>query len=626
MKPIRPVRPRGLRHKAGQSIVIIALTGTLLIGGVGLAVDVGMGYLYSVAAERAAAAAALSGVIFMPDQWDSTQAVPLGSRNDAKDRAIDEAKRNGFANGDPVTGTVVTPAQVPGHGNQLRVTVSRTVPVFFMVLFGFSSYKVTRTATAAYLPPISLGQPGSQIGSALGQLGKSGFFYLRTEGWRTDRGQGDAYTPNPMGGSAGPSNDVHAISYQNGTEPRDTTVSDRGGYNFRVTIPSGGPGGVLQVYNAAFSPDGTGGSANFCDNNNSDPTLRSCSILGNNWFHEDDGGPFDFNNATNYSAMRYSLYRVNNVFIRSSDVLLSQMTVYPIDARRWNQSSAQYKVMGSPTGGPPIGTTIDQQYAGNTPTNMFVYHNWADIASYTGPQDNQRVVLRIVNLPSYMASGALVPGTYRVRVDTLDNNGAVSGSGSNATAHKGYALRVVNGDPGRTTCATCTLAGWNDMAFFTPFDAGPGGSFTMKLFQLPPEYAGLTVSIDIWDVGDISSSSGQVIINILDPNGTLASSPQGVNIYDLGTQRSNLAAGTYTVWGSAATGNTVASFVAQDTSTGQTADNRWIHLELPIPSSYNPPPGNYWWSMQYQTGAGTVAVDTVTVSVGLKGGPVHLIS
>jgi hypothetical protein len=29
--------------------------------------------------------------------------------------------------------------------------------------------------------------------------------------------------------------------------------------------------------------------------------------------------------------------------------------------------------------------------------------------------------------------------------------------------------------------------------------------------------------------------------------------------------------------------------------------------------------------MQYVTGAGTIAVDTVTVAVGLKGGPVHLL-
>jgi hypothetical protein len=614
-------RPR-FRGRAGQSIVIIALTGTLLIGGVGLAVDVAIGYLYSVAAERAAAAAALSGVIFMPDQWSNAQAVPVGSRNDATDRAVDEAKRNGFTNGDPATGTTVTPYQVAGHPNQLKVAVSRNVPVFFMELFGFGTYRVTRSATAAYLPPISLGQPGSQMGTPLSELGRSGYFYLRTEGWLTDRGQGDAYTPNPMGGSSGASDDVHSISYQNGTEPRDITVSDRGGYNFRVTIPSGGPGGVIQVYNAAFAPDGTRGAANFCDNNSSNPAARTCSIGGNNWFHEDDYGPINYDNPANYSAMRYSLYRVNNVFIRSSDVLLSQLTVYPIDARNWNQGSNQYRAMN----GSSPGSTFSQQYSGSTPTNMFIYHNWVDVATYTGPQDNGMVSLRTTpSLSSYLVGGALVGGTYRVRVDTLDNNGAVSVAGSQATAHKGYALRVVNGDPGRTACSNCTFSGWNDMAFFTPFDAGPGGSFAMPLFQLTPDYAGLTVSIDIWDVGDISSSSGQVIINILDPSGAVASSPQGVNIYDLGPQRSNLASGNYTVWASGATGNTVATFVAQDTSTGQTADNRWIHLELPIPSTYNPPPGNYWWSMQYVTGAGTIAVDTVTVSIGLKGGPVHLV-
>jgi hypothetical protein len=44
-----------------------------------------------------------------------------------------------------------------------------------------------------------------------------------------------------------------------------------------------------------------------------------------------------------------------------------------------------------------------------------------------------------------------------------------------------------------------------------------------------------------------------------------------------------------------------------------------------VPANYNPAPGNDWWSMQYVTGSGTVAVDTVTVAVGLKGGPLHLL-
>ena len=612
-----------LRGKSGQAIVLLALSGTLLIGGMGIAVDLAVGYLYSVAAERAAAAAALSGVVFMPNQFGSAQAVPLGSRNDASDRAIDEARRNGFDTADTANGVVVAPAAVPGHPNQFKVTVGRRAPLFFMQLFGFTPYLVTRSAIAAYLPPISLGQPGSQTGSSLGDLGRTRFFFMREEGWITDRTQGDAYTPDPAGGSTGNSNDVHQLSYVNGSEPKDTTVSDRGGYDFRITVPSGGQGGVVQVYNAAFSPDGTGkNSANYCDNNNQNPAARTCANPGptnNNWFHEDDGGPFSYGNAANYSAMRYTLYHVNNAFIRANDELLSQLTVYPIDARNWNAASNQYTIMG----GPNQGKQVTQQYSGGLPTNMFIYHNWVDVTSYSGANDGGLVSLRTTpSLANYLMGGALVPGTYRLRVDSLDNN-ANSFTGSQTGGHKGYAVRAVNGDVNRTTCSTCQVSSWNEICFFTPFDAGPGGNFSMNLFELTPDYAGLTVSVDIWDVGDISSSTGYVQINILDPTGNDVF-PGGVNVYDLGPQRSNLTTGNYSVLASAP-GNTAASFVATDTSKSITRNGHWVHVEIPVPSNYNPAPGSDWWSMQYITGANTVAVDTVTVAVGLKGGPVHLL-
>jgi hypothetical protein len=611
----QPLPSRRLRGKAGQAIVLLALTGTLMIGGVGTAVDLAVGYMYSIAAERAAAAAALSGVVFMPNQFDGTKAVPTGSRNDATDRALDEARRNGFDTADTLNGVVVVAAAVPGHPNQLRVTVGKLAPVFFMQIFGFRQYVVARTAVAAYLPPISLGQPGSQMGSSLGDLGKTRFYFTRTEAWGTGRTQGDAYTPTPAG-----STDVHQLSYTNGTEPKDTSVADRGGYDYRLIIPSGGSG-VVQVYNGAFSPDGTGGSANFCDNNNQNPAARSCSVGGNNWFHEDDQGPFNFGTDTNYSAMRYTLYRVNNNFIRSNDELLSQLTVFPIDARNWSAATKQYLIMG----GPKEGKTVDQNYAGGLPTNMLIYHNWVDVTSYSGQNDGGLVNLQTTPaLDNYLIGGALAPGTYRLRVDTMDHN-ATTFTDPNAGAHKGYAVRAVNGDINRTTCTTCEVAGWNEICFFTPFDAGPGGNFSMSLFQLTPDYAGLTVAIDIFDVGDISSSSGKVVINILDPSGAVASSAQGINIYDLGVQRSNLASGQYAVIASAQNGNTKASFVATDTSNGTTRNGHWVHVELPVPSNYNPPSGQYWWSMQYVTGPGTVAVDTVTVAVGLKGGPVHLL-
>ena len=602
-----------LRGKAGQAIVLLALTGTLLIGGLGIAVDLAVGYMYSIAAERAAAAAALSGVIFMPDQFTSVQALPLGSRNDATDRAIDEAKRNGFDPADTANNVVVTPSAVPGKPNELRVLVGRDAPVFFMEIFGFKPYRVTRIVVAAYIPPISLGQPGNQLGSTVSQLGSgSSYYFMRTEGWATDRQQGDAYTPNPNGGALGASTDVHSISYAAGSEPRDSTLSDRGGYNYRITIPS--IGGLVQIYNAAFSPDGS----NYCENDNSNPAARTCNPnRGNYHLHEDDGGPFNYGTLDNYAAMRYTLYRVTNNFIRSGDVLLAQLTVLPIDARNYAAASNQYKNVNS-------GATITQLYSGSSPTNMLVYHNWVDPTSYAGAQDGGLVSLRTTpDLATYTAGGSLVQGTYRLRVDTLNYNATIPAGGSQAGAHKAYAVRAVNADPNRTPCGTCTVAAWNDMAFYTPISIGAGGNFAIKLFQLGPEYAGLTVDIDIYDPGDISSSNGRVVLNILDPTGAVATSPQGVNIYDLGVQRSNLTSGQYTSIVPA--GNTSASFVATDTSNGTTRNGHWVHIELPVPANYNPAPGNDWWSMQYVTGPNTTATDTVTVAVGLRGGPVHLL-
>lgn len=606
-----------LRGQGGQAIVLLALTGTLMIGGVGIAVDLAVGYMYSIAAERAAAAAALSGVEFMPDQFAPASATPVGSRNDATDRAVDEARRNGFDIADLANGMSVQAAAVPGHANQLKVTVARNTPVFFMQLFGFSTYRVVRTAIAAYLPPISLGQPGSQLGGTVSSLGGANQFFMRTEGWATDRSQGDAFTPNPSGSAMGASSDVHQISAVNGAELTDATLTNRGGYNFRVVIPSGGSGGVVQVYNAAFAPD----ASNYCENDNITASARTCNALrGNYHMHEDDGGPFGYGTNANYAAMRYTLYLVKNTFIRTTDIMCSQMTVLPIDARNYAQASNQYRNINT-------GANITQLYSGTAPSNMLIYHNWVDVANYTGGQDGGLVSLRQPNLSGSCGAvgGILQPGTYRLRVDTLNSDGSLSATGSQAGAHKGYAVRVVNGDAQRSACSTCALAAWDDMAIYTPISIGNGGQFAVKLFQLRPEYAGLTVNIDIFDPGDLSSTNGKVILNILDPSGAVASSPQGVNIYDLGVQRSNLSTGAYSVIASAQNGNTQASFVATDTSNGTSRNGHWAHMELTIPSTYNPQPGQDWWSLQYLTGPNTTAVDTLTVAVGLRGGPVHLV-
>jgi hypothetical protein len=606
-------RPRANR---GQAIVLMALMLMfVLAGGVGLGVDALIGYVQSLSAERAAAAAALAGVVYMPNQFNSP---PL---NNASEKAIAISKQNGFDTADVANGVTVDPERVPIAGsnppayyaNKFQVTVTRRVQVYFMQLLGFSTYQVSRTAIATYLPPITLGQPGGQIGASTSQLGTANnYYFMRTEGWGVDRQQGDAFTPNPAyefnAPLNPPSTDVHQISTAQGSEPADATLPNRGGYNYLITIPAGG--GYIQVYNAAFAPDGgpngSSGPHNNCDNIK--PMV--CSSGGSYYLHEEDSIT-DFTNKQLFSANRYTLFSVTNQFIRASDVKLTQTTVYPIDATNWNANPPKYKNVNT-------GAIVTQTYDGlGNPTNMSIYHSWMDVPTYFGTNDNGLVSLNQYGNPgSYLTGGMLVGGTYRLRVDNLDHDGTIS-SGSINASHKAYAVRVL--DSNRNLCMACSLGAWNDMSWYTPIATQ---TFKLPLFQLPPYYAGKTVTVDIWDPGDISGA-GNVYIDVIDPvTNAIATSATGVKIYDLGVQRSN--PGTLI----SAPGNTQATVLATSNNTVY-YNGHWLHFEIPVSSTWNPGnnPANWWWSLQYRTNLnnGSVAIDTVTVAVGMKGNPAHLL-
>ena len=622
-----------LRNQGGQAIVIVAAAIVALIGAAGLGIDGAEAYFYASAAERAAEAAALSGVVFMPNQFSS-----CCGGNDATDRAIAEARRNGFDTADAADNVqvVVARTNVP---NQLQVTVSRDVKTFLMGVFGIGTIHISKTAVAGYLSPLNLGQPGSQIGSTVSQLGSgNNYYFMRMEGWNNPRSEGDAYTPNPGSGSP-PSTDVHDISLQAGDEyvepgTSPKTLPDRGGYNYQVYLPNGGQ---ILVYNAAFAPDGNPASVNakhnFCENLGP-PAGPVCNTAGSNYYlHEDDSSFSWSGGKTQFSAMRYTVFQVNNVFVRADDTELSQVTVMPIDASNWNQSGNQYVNVNT-------GNKITQAYApSGQPSNMAIYHSWINIGTYAGTNDRSpsdgpgQGLVRWT--PGYgPQSGDLPPGLYRLRVDELSYDGTLPPGGSKA--HKAIAVKVLG--PNGTNCNTgpnpCTIGGWSDMALYTPVQ---GTTFTIPIFQLPPTYAGQTIDVDIFDPGDINANGGSATLNILDPSGAVvASGSTPITIYDLGTDRAN---GNGTVTAACKLASPVsnppcvltsggnASFIANNSGTDY-FNGQWVRVEIPVSSTYNPsgPPSSWYWSLQYATTKSVTATDTITLKVGLKGVPAHLLS
>ena len=623
-----PYRKPWIKSQTGQAIVLIAFMMVALIAGVGLAVDAGVGYYYNTSAERAAAAAALAGVIFMPAQFGGAQknlpdsSIPLGAGNDASDRAVNEARRNGFDITDVGHNVVVEPAPVPGFTNKLQVTVSRTAPTFFMSMFGIPSFKVQRVAIATYLPPLTLGQPGNQIGSTISQLGAAGtnnFYFMRYEGWSTPRGQGDPFTPDP---SPAGSNDVHQISSQKGVDTADPSLPTRGGENYLITIPAGG--GSIQVYNAIYGPDDGSGSRgrNICENHRQGSpaaAIGPCNANSQYYYHEEDGA--NFSDPTTFNTTEYTLFKVNSYFIRGSDTKLDQFKVMPINASNWAGANQQYTEMFDGNS-----TKITQTYdAAGNPTNMLTYHNWVDVATYTGANDGNTVRWTAGYGPQ-PGGYKLPPGSYRLRVDSL-NNAGVNGSadppgGNPGQAHKGYSVRVV--DSTGAACASCSIGAWNDMTLFTPIDAS-SGSFSIYAFQIPPDYAGQTVTIDIYDTGDITA--GTLDLYLVDTNNNVArpTAPATVSVHNLGSSRSTLPGPGNVV--NPPLSDPTQAFAEPTTSGTKHFDGMWLHFEVPIPNNYNPGanPNNWWWKMKYLiTPAGT-ANDTFAMAIGLKGDPAHLL-
>jgi hypothetical protein len=542
------------------------------------------------------------------------------------DRALAESGRNGFTTGSPSlsggsyvatnSGTHVTvTVSKTSSSQQLQVTVAQDIPTYFLGAFGISTIHVSRTAVAGYLAPIPLGQPGARLGSTASELGTpstNDYYFLRTEGWSTPKSEGDAYTPNPNGSS-----DVHNISGTNGNEVTDSTLPARGGYNYQVFLPRGGQ---IQVYNAVFGPERT---HNNCENMKAP---RTCNTHGTNYFmHEDDS--FNWSaGAGEYSAMRYTVFSVSNLFLHSSDVKVSQMTVFPIDASNW--SNGQYTDVVH-------GGTITQTFdSSGNPSNMAIYHSWVPITTYNGSNDKaSSTATPVVQWNTGPLTGDLPPGTYRLRIDTLNNDGSLPPGATHA--HKGFALRLLG--PQGVQCDTgsdpCVVGAWDDMAIYTPVS---GTSFTIPLFQMPPSYAGQTVDVDIYDPGDLNGNGGTASMSIIDASTGSTATGSGITIYDLGGSRVDPPSSPPGCsMGSPVTNppcvvpsGSQASFPLLNSSGQAYFNGQWVRVEIPVAATYNPTgsPSSWYWQLRYSTTASVQAVDTITVTVSLRGAPAHLLS
>jgi hypothetical protein len=646
---MRPAPNRPSRQSAkGQAMAIFALVSVLLFVIAGLSVDAGTSYLTSNKLERAAAAAALAGVAYLP-----------GDYPDAQNAALVEAARDGYPNagsGNACAGNP-SPCVVTSQPttNELKVTISTSVSTIFLRLLGFGSHTVVRSETAQYLPPISLGQPGAQQGSGMNGsciglpnycsnppsgLGSNGNYYFeREEGWGNPRSEGDPFTPSPAQSgngcgsgdpcSAASAPDFHQVSPEAGTEPQYATLNYQGGSNYLIEIPVGQSADV-QVYNPAFAADtcGTGGGpSGYC-------------------YHEGDGSfPAQPAPYTAYSAMVYSLFKVTTISSRSSDLLQSQEVFYPYNATNAGSGSISY--FPHCLACVPSATTV-----GYVPTT---YHQWVSAVNYA-PTNATDIALfgdptdfgnNYLTDPS-----ATVPQYYRLEVDTMQWNGQptctssgcaipTTGTSAQSEAHKGYAVRLVSdaGSPPSylgtlgavsgstnntlsacpTTTPTCgTISSMDDMTVFTPVNGANATQFSIPLFSLDPvAYAGQTINVDLFDPGDVNG--GNAYMGLQAPDGTWAT----VNsISDIGASLGGASppSGGSNVPVAWPSGGCSSACFQTANGGGVIYDGQWLQLQMTVTSS-----ATGYYNLVYNVGATATAADTFAVEVGFSGSPDHLL-
>lgn len=143
---------RSDRRDRGQVVVIFAGAMLLFVLLAATVIDLSWYWTNNLRMQRAADAAALAGVVFLPGNTASAYAA-----------ARAEATKNGYTAG--VNGvTAVTPAQDPVNPRRLNVTITGNVGTYFARAVGINSWPARRDAKADFVLPVPMGSPENYYG------------------------------------------------------------------------------------------------------------------------------------------------------------------------------------------------------------------------------------------------------------------------------------------------------------------------------------------------------------------------------------------------------------------------------------------------------------------------------
>ncbi len=235
MKRVFVSRDRRRRpvSETGLAMMWMAILTPILLAIVGLAVDASYYTYRGIQAQRSADAAALAGVVFLPDD-------PTGAFGEAG-RLLD---RNGF------TGTRLI--ALGARQNQLKVMVTEQIPSFFARIVGKDSFVLQKRAVSEYAQPLGLGSPQATLGNDPESGGTQPNFWLSQFGPAARKHDGDRFGGDNC---VDDSTDVNTPVYRcnNTSNTRGANSEFRpDGYKYAINTRSAPAGQDLEI--AIFDP------------------------------------------------------------------------------------------------------------------------------------------------------------------------------------------------------------------------------------------------------------------------------------------------------------------------------------------------------------------------------------
>src|SRR3989449_6506145 len=407
------------REQSGQTLVIVALMIVALLGFTGLVTDIAWYEVNLMRVQRAADAAALAGVVYLP-------ANVIGAQTAQQQ----EASKNGFTDNGTTVRVIATPEAL--NNRILGVTVTAPVRSWFARLFGVTQFNLRRNARAEFVLPVPMGSPENYFGinvlcrnsdsppacpqvpsaDGAGNLTPLGFFG-GVEARGTERQNGDAYS-----------------TYYDGN-PTLNPAFDANGYQYIVEFGPGTVNGSVWLYDPMFCATGLG------------TTSGRRLGAGDNWFSTGGIGITTVYNLLDMNGTTYTLG--DDTLIATSGALFANSNaVDKGPVYRGNQNYGGYNGSAS----------VDCQ---SSP-----YHNawWRlatglsagqyrlQVTSNSGALNEDAINAFGIQATAAAGPSARVYGQSRMEAFIVINNTSVFYLAQIEAAHAGKSLEVKLFDPG----------------------------------------------------------------------------------------------------------------------------------------------------------------------------------